>query len=80
MVYGHKQINRHTHVCNAVPLVWGSLRLAPIILLFSIFQCNTALHMNRVGCIYKIHNVKLKMDGKFAKLIICIMVMHIVIF
>ena len=20
----------HTHLCNAVPLVWGSLRLAPI--------------------------------------------------
>ena len=29
-VYGHKQANIHTHVRNAVPLVWGSLRLAPI--------------------------------------------------
>ena len=25
-----KQANIHTHVCNAAPLVWGSLRLAPI--------------------------------------------------
>ena len=25
-----KQTDIHTHVCNAVPLVWGSLRLAPI--------------------------------------------------
>ena len=25
-----KQANIHTHVRNAVPLVWGSLRLAPI--------------------------------------------------
>ena len=26
-----KQTDRHTHVsCNAVTLVWGSLRLAPI--------------------------------------------------
>ena len=35
MAYGHskqasKQANIHTHVRNAVPLVWGSLRLAPI--------------------------------------------------
>ena len=28
-----KQANIHTHVCNAVPLVWGSLRLAPITVL-----------------------------------------------
>ena len=27
-----KQANIHTHVCNAVPLVWGLLRLTPIIL------------------------------------------------
>ena len=27
-----KQANIHTHVSNAVPLVWGSLRLAPITL------------------------------------------------
>ena len=26
-----KQANIHTHMRNAVPLVWGSLRLAPII-------------------------------------------------
>ena len=26
-----KQTNIHTHVCNVVPLVWGSLRLGPII-------------------------------------------------
>ena len=25
-----KQANIHMHMCNAVPLVWGSLRLAPI--------------------------------------------------
>ena len=31
MVYGYKQTNIHTHLCNAVPLVRGSLRLAPII-------------------------------------------------
>ena len=31
-VYGCKQTNRHTHEsCNAVPLVWGSFRLVPII-------------------------------------------------
>ena len=24
-----KQASIHTHVCNAVTLVWGSLRLAP---------------------------------------------------
>ena len=30
-VYGRKQTNRHTHApCNAVQLVWGSLRLAQI--------------------------------------------------
>ena len=37
LVYGHKharaskQANIHTHFCNAVLLVWGSLRLTPII-------------------------------------------------
>ena len=25
-----KQANIHTHVCNEVTLVWGSLRLAPL--------------------------------------------------
>ena len=25
-----KQASIHTHVCNAVTLVWGSLKLAPI--------------------------------------------------
>ena len=29
-VYGHKQARMVTHFCNAVPLVWGSLRLGPI--------------------------------------------------
>ena len=29
-VYGHKQAHMVTHFCNAVPLVWGSLRLGPI--------------------------------------------------
>ena len=30
-VYGRKQTYIHTHAsCNAVTLVWGSLRLAPI--------------------------------------------------
>ena len=29
-VYGRKHGRIHTHVRNAVPLVWGSLRLAPI--------------------------------------------------
>ena len=28
--YSHKQANKHTHVCNAVLLVWGLLRLTPI--------------------------------------------------
>ena len=36
MVYGRKQANKHirihTHFSNAVTLVWGSLRFAPIIL------------------------------------------------
>ena len=26
----NRQTDIHTHVCNAVMLVWGSLRLAPI--------------------------------------------------
>ena len=30
MVYGRKQARTLTHFRNAVPLVWGSLRLAPI--------------------------------------------------
>ena len=33
-VYGHKQASKlasiYTHVCNAVTLLWGSLRLTPI--------------------------------------------------
>ena len=29
-VQASKQANIHTHVCNEVTLVWGSLRLAPI--------------------------------------------------
>ena len=29
MVYGRKQASIHTHVRNAVTLVWGSLRLTP---------------------------------------------------
>ena len=31
MVYGHKQTDLHKYLCNAVPLVWGLLRLGPII-------------------------------------------------
>ena len=31
-----KQASIHTHVHNAVTLVWGSLRLAPNILLYAI--------------------------------------------
>ena len=31
LVYGHTHTDRHTHTsCNAVTLVWGSLRLTPI--------------------------------------------------
>ena len=30
MVYGRKHGRIHTHLHNPVPLVWGSLRLAPI--------------------------------------------------
>ena len=31
MVYGRSTVGHiHTHLCNAVPLVWGSLRFAPI--------------------------------------------------
>ena len=26
-----KQTDMHMHLCNAVPLVWGSLRLSPTI-------------------------------------------------
>ena len=29
-VYGHKRSRMHTHLRNAVPLMWGSLRVAPI--------------------------------------------------
>ena len=41
LAYGHtyvsKQTDRHTHAsCNAVPLVWGSLRFAPTILTIDI--------------------------------------------
>ena len=45
MIYGKwsvqasKQANIHTHVCNEVTLVWGSLRLAPIIC-FPLIQLN----------------------------------------
>ena len=35
-VQANKQANIHTHVCNEVTLVWGSLRLAPT----SFFTCN----------------------------------------
>ena len=38
-VQASKQANIHTHVCNAVTLVWGSLRLAPI----TYCGCNTVL-------------------------------------
>ena len=39
MVYGRKQTDIHTHAtCNAVTLVWGSLRLAPI----------TGMHLPRI--------------------------------
>jgi len=31
-VQANKQANIHTHGCNEVTLVWGSLRLAPITL------------------------------------------------
>jgi len=38
-VYGRKQVNKqpsmHTHVRNAVTLVWRSLRLAPMRMLVS---------------------------------------------
>ena len=40
MVWPHVHICTHTHVsCNAVLLVWGSLRLAPITALFLYFLC-----------------------------------------
>ena len=32
LVYGRKQTNIHTHVHNGVTLVWGSLRLAPMMI------------------------------------------------
>ena len=40
-VYDCKQtgIATHTHMCNAVLLVWGSLRLAPIAQLHCIYTC-----------------------------------------
>ena len=30
LVHAGTQANIHTHVCNEIMLVWGSLRLAPI--------------------------------------------------
>ena len=45
MVYVHKHANNHvymyTHLRNAVPLVWGALRLAPI---SEIYECNYFAH------------------------------------
>ena len=46
--YANRQIDRHTHAsCNAVPLVWGSLRLTPInILGIGIACCLQVLQLN----------------------------------
>ena len=43
MVYGRKQTDIHTTSAHAVTLVWGSLRLAPIIIIdlyFLFFRCS----------------------------------------
>ena len=37
-VYGRKHIRMLTHFRNAVPLVWGSLRLAPMTVLAAIYR------------------------------------------
>jgi len=34
-VQASKQASEHTHGCNEVTLVWGSLRLAPIKIVYS---------------------------------------------
>ena len=53
MVYGHKQTSIHTHFRNAVPLVWGSLRLVSIsyIILYYVGPLNSTLGYNLTNCI-----------------------------
>ena len=41
MVYGRKQTDIHTTSAHAVTLVWGSLRLAPIIIIDLYFLLNS---------------------------------------
>ena len=47
MVYGRKQPSLHMHMHNPVTLVWGSLRLAPIILAFS--ALDNFFHLRTIG-------------------------------
>ena len=57
-----KQARIHTHFRNAVPLVWGSLRLAPIMMKFFFYlrgtrlevideQCMMGTFLDRVSCL-----------------------------
>ena len=53
-VYGHKQASKHirtlTHFRNAVPPVWGSLRLAPISTSVNLIKVSS--HTKMHACIY----------------------------
>ena len=48
-VQASKQANIHTHVRNDVTVVWGSLRLAPIILLVQFFGNMHSLYTYNMG-------------------------------
>ena len=55
-VNGHTQTCKHTHAsCIAVSLVWGSLRLAPIILLIIHHSWNTIKHKMQVPILSYCH-------------------------
>ena len=43
----------HTHLCNAVPLVWGSLRLAPIVLGSSVLGLSPPIPLSTLSTKYK---------------------------
>ena len=59
MVFGRKQTRILTHLCNAVPLVWGSLRFAPIkwTLLFGAYFLPSTQHYLLATCALNgVHN------------------------
>ena len=56
----NRQTYIHTHVCNAVTLMWGSLRLTPIIILMNVQ--NMTIHVK--VCHVKLNKkVSIYMEG-----------------